>query len=175
MQQEALHDAKAAVTNLNKEIERHRNRWEKVQSEWEPSSTKHRKPKSPKTYQRSYLDGAMATSLSGADPHRACLFEASVREMHVPGYCRRFGIPEANIPDPADRDFNTGTHDKFSTELAGVPGGGTGARSMVDFSRFLLELSGERELADARDPVRDLELEGEQGDRPSMQHDRLIR
>jgi len=172
---DVLQNANSAVTKLSEEIRQHRDRWQKVKSEWIISNSTPRNPISPRSYQKSYLENAMASELAGANSHRACLFQASVRAMHMSDEVRNRKQTEAALATGGNSLLHAVAYDKFSTELAGVPTSASDARSMIDFSRFLLELSGERQLANARDPVRELDFTGNQGDRPSMQHDRLIR
>jgi hypothetical protein len=170
---EAVQDAKLKLEDLSQEIKKHREAWERVQADWKPVEFSTRIPISPRSYQKSYLAGSMAESLTNANPHRKCFFEASIKEMNaVPR-----SIPNRIqfVPGMTKPPVQVYTTDKFSTELAGAGSASTEATSMVEFSRFLFELSGERHMADASDPTRALDSHLSNRPPPSMQHDRLIR
>ena len=65
--------------------------------------------------------------------------------------------------------------DKFSTQLAATDSATDSIVNMVDFSRFLLHLAGENELAEAPDRLRTIHSRQYNPEVPRAAMDRLIR
>lgn len=169
---EAIHDSKSILETLNKEIQSKRESWQDLQSKWVSRDRIVKQQKSSRANVTSYLRGAMANSITDIQPQRSCLFEVSVREMTAR---REKGRYEHHVVTEAGASVVNPDIDKFSTELASISDEANSARSMIEFSRFLLQLSGEQQLADARDPTRSLDSRSAHPNPLAMKHDRLIR
>jgi hypothetical protein len=168
---EAVHDSKSALDDLTKELGKKRENWRQLQDQWHVRPRSQKKQSSPTRSSISYLSGAMAESLSNAHPHRACLFEASIRQMNG-NQIREIG----RLPVQPEKAHNAVPDaDQFSTDLASIPQDKASARAMIDFSRFLLELAGEKELASGRDPIRTVDSKDFYPNPHAMKNDRLIR
>jgi hypothetical protein len=168
---EAINDSKSALEALNKELGKKRDSWTQLKTKWSSQGPVEKKTSSPRMHSSSYLSGAMAESLKNVQPHRECLFEASVKGMKA---CRVQSLvwPPGDVRQAHAENPDL---DHFSTDLAGIPQDNPSARSMVDFSRFLLELSGEKDLASGLDPIRSVDSKSFYPNPHAMKNDRLIR
>jgi hypothetical protein len=171
---EALHDSKQNIESLRREIQNRKINWDQLLDHWEGDGLKSKVlAKAVQTPSSTYLEHVMASDLTTANPHRNCLFRASLDRMKdsINRNIRR----DTYRTDTSDKGPTLFRDDKFSTDLAWSAEEGRPGPAMAEFSRFLMELSGECTLASSSDPLRDADLLGYHPNVPAMKHDRLIR
>jgi hypothetical protein len=146
-----MNEQKKILEELAEELNLKEEQWRSIQVEWAPSYSRKIPIGEVSAQTSSYLDHVMATDLASTALQSKCLFRAALSEMTKGDSNKRRGT----LPGvPSSRDSKC-LGDKFHTDVV-VDNGDEVAElsSMGDFSRFLLHLAGETELADAPDPLR---------------------
>ena len=171
---EALHDSKQNIESLRREIQNRKTKWTQLLDHWDGDGLRSKDAAKPVQIPSStYLEHVMASDLTTANPRRNCLFRASLDRMEDSvNRNRQRGTDQTVRSDQGPTLFRD---DKFSTDLAWSAEENRSGPAMTEFSRFLMELSGERTLAASSDPLRDADLLGYHPNVPAMKHDRLIR
>ena len=167
-----------SATNLRKlqdELLLKKSKWREIQVEWAPSYVREKTLNIPAKEQPTYLQHIMATSFHKHTPIRSkCMFQLSVKQMTTTESPRIMEDLETIIRPISLSLTSVLNGDKFSLEPAGVNPVKNTYTSIPELSRFLLDLSGDPELAMAPDPVRNLERITPCATSTISQNDRLI-
>ena len=136
------------LAKLRKELLVKNSNWQHLQLEWAPSYKTSVQPPAETPLKPTYMNHVMAEALHVTPTRSKCLFQAAVSQM-VPR--RRRPLDAPTVPT------GISSGDKFSLDVSATNTHEIAARNIPEFSRFLLFLSGDFQLAAAADPFRDVE------------------
>ena len=163
-----MKDSAGNISSLREELSLKDSSWRNLQHEWAPSYKKPHMPIKTKTARKTYMDHVMAESLNSDPTGTKCMFEAAISEM-IPSKPENGTIENRSFGELAMLEG-----DNFALDWAGINPHDVAARSVPDFSRFLLSLAGEPILSSTLDPLRDIERFDTTVAPPVSRSDRLI-
>ena len=163
------------LSEVREELGIRRSKWAHLQAEWTPVYAKHVSDKPSRDSQHTYLNAVMASDFMNVNTRNSCLFRVALSRMTEPtSRDNQCGTAIGN-DSPNAQTVGPVSGDKFSTELAATGLPSSTSQTMTDFSRFLFQLAGEAEFANAQDPVRALEKDELYRSSPRTESDRIIR